>query len=39
VTTVELVYSVHGHGERLVTLGAATSIPGDDDRLVYQEAR
>ena len=35
----ELVYSVHGHAERLVTAGAATSSPGHDGRLVYQEAR
>jgi glyoxylase-like metal-dependent hydrolase (beta-lactamase superfamily II) len=35
----ELVYSVHGHAERLVALGAATSSPGEDGRLVYQEAR
>jgi glyoxylase-like metal-dependent hydrolase (beta-lactamase superfamily II) len=32
----ELVYSVHGHAERLVTLGAATSIRGTDGRVVYQ---
>jgi glyoxylase-like metal-dependent hydrolase (beta-lactamase superfamily II) len=32
----ELVYSIHGHAERLVGVGAATSVRGDDGRLVYQ---
>jgi glyoxylase-like metal-dependent hydrolase (beta-lactamase superfamily II) len=32
----ELVYSIHGHADRLVATGAATSIPGQDGRLVYQ---
>jgi glyoxylase-like metal-dependent hydrolase (beta-lactamase superfamily II) len=35
----ELVYSVHGHAERLVALGGATSTRGDDGRLVYERAR
>ena len=35
----ELVYSVHGHAERLVALGAATCTRGDDGRLVYEMAR
>jgi glyoxylase-like metal-dependent hydrolase (beta-lactamase superfamily II) len=32
----ELVYSIHGHAERLVALGAATRTPGAAGRLVYQ---
>jgi len=32
----ELVYSIHGHAERLVALGAATSTRGADGRLVYE---
>jgi glyoxylase-like metal-dependent hydrolase (beta-lactamase superfamily II) len=32
----ELVYSVHGHAERLVALGAATSRRGPDGRIVYR---
>jgi glyoxylase-like metal-dependent hydrolase (beta-lactamase superfamily II) len=32
----ELVYSLHGHVERLVAGGAATSVRGDDGRLVYE---
>jgi glyoxylase-like metal-dependent hydrolase (beta-lactamase superfamily II) len=35
----ELVYSIHGHVERLVALGAATSLRGADGRLVYQVSR
>ena len=35
----ELVYSVHGHAEQLVALGAATSSRGDDGRVVYEMAR
>jgi glyoxylase-like metal-dependent hydrolase (beta-lactamase superfamily II) len=35
----ELVYSIHGHAERLVALGAATRTRGDDGRLVYGMAR
>jgi glyoxylase-like metal-dependent hydrolase (beta-lactamase superfamily II) len=34
----ELVYSVHGHVERLVALGSVTSARGDDGRLVYRFA-
>jgi glyoxylase-like metal-dependent hydrolase (beta-lactamase superfamily II) len=32
----ELVYSVHGHVDRLMALGAATSVPGADGRPVYE---
>jgi glyoxylase-like metal-dependent hydrolase (beta-lactamase superfamily II) len=32
----ELVYSIHGHVERLVERGAATVVPGADGRLVYR---
>jgi glyoxylase-like metal-dependent hydrolase (beta-lactamase superfamily II) len=32
----ELVYSIHGHVDRLVALGAATSLRGADGRFVYQ---
>lgn len=32
----ELVYSLHGHVERLVALGVATSVRGADGHLVYQ---
>jgi glyoxylase-like metal-dependent hydrolase (beta-lactamase superfamily II) len=32
----ELVYSVHGHVERLVALGDATNVRGHDGRLVYE---
>lgn len=32
----ELVYSVHGHAERLVALGLATSERGGDGRVVYE---
>ena len=32
----ELVYSIHGHAERLVALGAATSSRGVDGRVVYE---
>jgi glyoxylase-like metal-dependent hydrolase (beta-lactamase superfamily II) len=32
----ELVYSIHGHAERLVALGAAARIRGADGRVVYQ---
>lgn len=32
----ELVYSLHGHAERLVALGAANSNRGADGRAVYQ---
>ena len=35
----ELVYSVHGHAERLVSLGSATSSRGHGGRLVYEMAR
>jgi glyoxylase-like metal-dependent hydrolase (beta-lactamase superfamily II) len=35
----DLVYSVHGHAERMVALGRATSTRGDDGRLVYEAAR
>ena len=35
----ELVYSVHGHAERLVAGGAATSVGNADGRPVYQMAR
>ena len=35
----ELVYSIHGHAERLVALGAATSVRGADGRLVYEMTR
>ena len=35
----ELVYSIHGHVERLVALGAATSVRGTDGRLVYEMPR
>jgi glyoxylase-like metal-dependent hydrolase (beta-lactamase superfamily II) len=35
----ELVYSVHGHAERLVALGLATSTRGADGRLVYEISR
>jgi glyoxylase-like metal-dependent hydrolase (beta-lactamase superfamily II) len=35
----ELVYSVHGHAERLVAHGTATSTRGDDGRRVYEMAR
>jgi len=34
----ELVYSLHGHVERLVALGAATSVRGADGHLVYEMA-
>jgi glyoxylase-like metal-dependent hydrolase (beta-lactamase superfamily II) len=32
----ELVYSIHGHVERLVAVGAATSVRGADGRVVYE---
>jgi hypothetical protein len=32
----ELVYSIHGHVDRLVALGAATRMAGADGRLVYE---
>jgi glyoxylase-like metal-dependent hydrolase (beta-lactamase superfamily II) len=32
----ELVYSIHGHVDRLVALGDATSVRGADGRLVYR---
>ncbi len=35
----ELVYSVHGHAERLVAHGTATTTRGGDGRLVYEMAR
>jgi glyoxylase-like metal-dependent hydrolase (beta-lactamase superfamily II) len=35
----ELVYSVHGHVERLVTQGSAASVRGADGRPVYEMAR
>ncbi len=34
----ELVYSIHGHAERLAAHGAATSIRGADGRVVYHMA-
>jgi glyoxylase-like metal-dependent hydrolase (beta-lactamase superfamily II) len=35
-TAPELVYSVHGHAERLVALGLATRERGADGRVIYQ---
>jgi glyoxylase-like metal-dependent hydrolase (beta-lactamase superfamily II) len=35
----ELVYSVHGHAERLVALGIATSTRGGGGRVIYEMAR
>jgi glyoxylase-like metal-dependent hydrolase (beta-lactamase superfamily II) len=35
-TAPELVYSIHGHAERLVALGDATSVPDADGHLVYR---
>jgi glyoxylase-like metal-dependent hydrolase (beta-lactamase superfamily II) len=32
----ELVYSIHGHVERLVASGAASSVRGADGRVVYE---
>jgi glyoxylase-like metal-dependent hydrolase (beta-lactamase superfamily II) len=35
----ELVYSIHGHVERLVALGAATSMVDGNDHVVFEMAR
>ena len=34
----DLVYSIHGHAERLVALGAANTELGADGRVVYQRS-
>ena len=35
----ELVYSIHGHVDRLVSLGEATSTQGSNGRVVYEMSR